>query len=186
MSKVTLFVLALLVLTIIKCGNQDNSSNELSETVPAPKIDLHTAVFSRDFEAIRRHVKAGSDLNISEPRRNSSPLITAAAFGELEASKILIDAGANLNYKNDDGSTALHTAAFFGHLKIVEELLKKGTDKNLKNNDGKTALEIVKPPFKEVKSIYDAIKFDMKRIGIEMNYDRIKSNRPKIAALLEL
>lgn len=184
MSKIALLILVVITLTIIKCGNH-NESEDNSNSVSAPKIDLHTAVFSRDIDVIKKHIVAGSDLNIAEPRRNSSPLITAAAFGELEAAKLLIDAGANLNYQNNDGSTALHTASFFGYPEIVKILISKGADKELKNNNGKTALEIVQPPFDEVKDIYDAIRMDLKRIGLELNYDRIKSVRPSIAKLLE-
>lgn len=143
MKTVFKVILALMFLTSISCGNQDSSFQQSAEsqvTISAPKVDLHSAVVTSDFEAIRQHIKAGSDLNVLEPSRASTPLITAAAFGNTEAAKILVNAGADLNYQNADGSTALHTAAAFGKTEIAKILIDVGTDLNLKNNHGSTAL----------------------------------------------
>jgi uncharacterized membrane protein YjjP (DUF1212 family) len=35
--------------------------------VLVPKIDLHTAVIEGDFEAVKKHIQAGSDLDVKEP-----------------------------------------------------------------------------------------------------------------------
>jgi ankyrin repeat protein len=107
-----------------------------------PKVDLHTAVVTDNLEIIQQHIKTGSDLNIPEPTRQSSPIITAAAAGKTEAAKLLIDAGADLNYKNADGSTALHTAAVFGNNEIARLLINAGIDLNSKNNDGASPLHV--------------------------------------------
>ena len=48
----------------------------------------------------------------------------------------------NINYKNENGWTALHYACDEGNLKIVEILIKAHIDINIKNNDKKTALHI--------------------------------------------
>jgi ankyrin repeat protein len=128
MRTIIAVLLALIVITFVGCGNQ------------APKVDLHSAVVTNDFEVIRQHIKAGSDLNVLEPSRASTPLITAAALGHTEAAKILIEAGADLNYQNADGSTALHTAAVFGRTEVAKVLIDAGTDLNKKNNTGSTAL----------------------------------------------
>lgn len=131
MKTVTTAILVVTLLTFAGCGKQEN---------PIPKVDLHSAVVTDNLEAIRQHIKAGSDLNVLEPSRASTPLITAAALGKAEAAKILIDAGADLNYKNIDGSTALHTAAAFGKAEVARILIDAGIDLNSKNNDGSTAL----------------------------------------------
>jgi len=54
--------------------------------------------------------------------------------------ELLIDKGADVNAKNNDGNTALHETARFGYLEITRKLLDKGTDVNVKNNDGFTPL----------------------------------------------
>jgi len=122
----TTVILALILSTFIGCRNRDKSSQksaELQIAVSVPRIDLHSAVVTDYIEIIRKHIKAGSDLNVLEPSRASTPLITAAALGKIEAARILIKAGADLNYQNADGSTALHTAAVFGNTKIARMLI---------------------------------------------------------------
>jgi hypothetical protein len=217
MRTITTVVLTLMFFTFVGCGNQDKSA-ESQTTVSAPKVDLHSAVFTGDLETIRQHIKAGSDLNVLEPSRASTPLITAAYLGNTEAAKILIDAGAALNYQNADGSTALHTAvvfgktnvakilidagidvnsqnnqgasalhtaAFFCRVEIVEALLAKGADKTLKNKTGQTAYETLETPFEDVKGFYDAVGAGLKQLGLKLDYDHIKTARPKIAEMLK-
>jgi ankyrin repeat protein len=131
MKAGTTAVLLAALLIFAGCGKQKT---------PPPSVDLHSAVVTDDLEAIRQHIKAGSDLNVLEPSRASTPLISAAALGKTEAAEILIDAGADLNYQNADGSTALHTAAAFGKVDVAKILIDTGIDLNIKNNEGSTAL----------------------------------------------
>jgi hypothetical protein len=175
------------LLTCGACGNGENSSEKAAEaqkTVQPPALDLHSVVVLGNLEAIRQHIEAGSDLNVLEPSRASTPLITAAALGKTEAAKILMDAGADLNYQNNDGSTALHTAAFFCRVEIVDALLEKDADKTLKNNTGKTALEVSELPFEVLKPVYDAMGVALKPAGVVLDYDYIQATRPKIAEML--
>lgn len=71
--------------------------------------------------------------------------------------RILIEAGADLNFQNNDGSTALHTAAFFCRPEIVKMLLDKEADKTIRNKFGATAYESLTPPFSDVKNVYDVM-----------------------------
>jgi hypothetical protein len=139
MKAPTAALLFITLFAVASCDSQDKSS-ESQTAVAVPKIDLHSAVFTGDLETIRQHVKAGSDLNVLEPSRASTPLITAAFIGNADAAKILIDAGAALNYQNADGSTALHTAAVFGKTDVAKILISAGTNLNIQNNNGATAL----------------------------------------------
>lgn len=134
-------MLAVTFLTCAGCGNRDESSQQSVQTsVSVPQVDLHAAVYTDDLDLIRQHIEAGSDLNVLEPSRASTPLISAAFLGKTEAAKILIDAGAALDYQNAEGSTALHTAAAFGKLAVAKVLIDAGIDLNIQNNNGSTTL----------------------------------------------
>lgn len=142
MKTLITIILSFILLTTFGCGNKDNSpqSGDNETTVEVPNLDLHAAIYMRDTEAIKQHIKAGSDLNVLEPSRGSTPLITAAALGEPEAAKLLIDAGADLNHKNEDGSTALQTAIVFDKTKVAKVLIESGADLTITNNEGSTPL----------------------------------------------
>jgi len=111
-----------------------------------------------DVTAIQGHIAAGSNLDEPDPVGGSTPLITAAAFGQTAAAKALIEGGAKVNATNKDGSTALHTAAFLCRADIVKALLATGADREIRNNAGSTALESVEAPFDAVKGIYQLIE----------------------------
>jgi hypothetical protein len=116
-----------------------------------PDVSLYEAAFQGNIDAVKQHIKAGSDLNA----------------------------------RNNEGSTALHTAAFLCRMEIVKVLLDKGADKNVKNNAGSTALDSVAAPFDDVKGIYDYLGAAVLRpLGFELDYERIKMMRPKVAEML--
>jgi ankyrin repeat protein len=112
-------------------------------------------------------------------------LITASVFGKTAMAKVLIDAGADLNFQNNDGSTALHTAAFFCRPEIVQMLLDKGADKTIKNSFGVTAYENVAGPFGDVKNAYDMMGKMLGPMGLKLDYTYLEKTRPEIAAILK-
>lgn len=133
-------LLSIMLISIIGCGDGEKTAQSKEENLSPPRLDLHAAIYMRDLEAIKQHIKIGSDLNVLEPYKKSTPLISAAALGEPEAAKMLIDAGADMNRKNLDGSTALHTAIAFGADKVAKVLIDNGADLNLANLEGSTPL----------------------------------------------
>jgi ankyrin repeat protein len=62
--------------------------------------------------------------------------------GGLEAVKILLAAGADVNAKTDMQKTALHFAAEGGMVKITEILLAAKADPRAKDRDSRTPLEV--------------------------------------------
>ncbi len=166
-----------------KASAQKNASSKLA--VNAPTVDIHTAVITSNVDAIKQHITAGSNLNEKDPFGGSSPLISAALFGKTEIAKMLINAGADINFKNNDGSTALHTAAFFCRPEIVKMLLNKDADKTIKNKYGSTAYESVAGPFNDLKSTYDMMGQMLAPMGLKLDYPYIEKTRPEIAAVLK-
>ncbi len=143
------------------------------------------AVIQGNLEVVREHIKSGTDLNMTEPSGGSSPLISAAVFGKTEVALALIDAGADVNFKNNEGSTPLHTAAFFCRPEIVETLLANGADKTMKNKTGSTALETVTVPFELVEGIYNYFGKTLGPLGLELDFEEIQKTRPLIAEMLQ-
>jgi hypothetical protein len=129
----------ILLLAIISLGTGCTDKDK-SEKVSAPNAGINQAIVMGDIETVQQHIEAGTDLNEDEWTHGSSPLITAAVFGELEITKMLINAGAELNFKNDEGSTPLITAAAFEHTDVAKLLIDSGANIDLTNNDGSTAL----------------------------------------------
>jgi ankyrin repeat protein len=61
----------------------------------------------------------------------------------VDAVKTLIEAGADVNAKSDEGDTALHLAAFDGKLDLVRALVAGGANLDAKDAAGLTALQVV-------------------------------------------
>ena len=155
-----------------------------SSSAAAPGAGIHEAVIAGDLEAVGQHIATGSDLNEREPMGGSSPLMSAATFGQTDAAVALIEAGADLDQQNNDGSTALLTAAFFCRTEIVEALLAAGADRSIPNYAGSTALDVVTVPFEALEPTYDFLGSVLAPYGLKLDYDRIKQTRPVIADML--
>lgn len=73
---------------------------------------------------------------------SQTPLHVAAYIGHVDAVKILIAAGANIDSIRFDGSTPVYLASQNGHVDVVKALLAKGADKDSRNARGQTPLYI--------------------------------------------
>lgn len=70
----------------------------------------------------------------------NAALLLAARSNRLNIVKLLLDHGADINTRPQDGETALHEAANSGYLYIVKLLLDRGADINTRDRSGRTAL----------------------------------------------
>jgi uncharacterized protein len=184
-SSWTKFSVWAIVLMLTACGGKDGAPGDSKQEVKAPEVDFHAAVLTDNMDAVKQHIAAGSDINIKDPFGGSSPLISAAVFGKTEMAKVLIDAGADINFQNNDGSTALHSAAFFCRPEIVKLLLEKNADKTIKSKYGATAYDNVAGPFAQMKDAYDMMGNILGPMGLKLDYPYIEKTRPEIAAMLK-
>ncbi len=100
--------------------------------------NIYQAIRNNDLPGLRTLIKDhGADLKDS---RGQTPLMIAAAFGSLEAMKLLIAEGASVKAESDAGVTALHWCA--GDIKKVQLLLDQGADVNKATLLGRTPLVI--------------------------------------------
>ena len=74
------------------------------------------------------------------------PLFLAVACSTIDFNsdvlKQLIDAGADLNYTDENGDTALHLAVQNNNIEALELLLRQKTNYNQLNNNGNTPLDL--------------------------------------------
>ena len=189
----TLLIISFIILLLTNaCAQSDKNSKSKSDIsnntetlVAKPEMNINAAVLSGNLEVVKQHIKAHTDINEKEAMSGSTPLITAASFGKNEIAKALIDAGADLAIKNNDGATALHTATFFCRVEIVQMLIDAKADKTIRNNFGATPRESVMGPFAEIKPIYEMLQQQLGPIGLQIDLNEIEKTRPVIAMMLQ-
>jgi ankyrin repeat protein len=94
--------------------------------------------------AVQLMLAKGADVDGKLSNSNSTPLIVAAGKGCVAVIRVLLEKGANVNWRNIAGATALHCASINGHETIVRMLVEKGANPGLKNTTGQTAAELAR------------------------------------------
>ena len=181
MKRSLVFILVIL-LAAAGCGSREEAAKETPQPELAGLPGLHAAAATGNIDAVKKHIEAGSDLNVKDPEGGACPLSTAALFGQTEVAEALIKAGADVNCRGNDGATPLHVAAFFCREEIVTALLEAGADKTIKNSYQSTPQETVSGPYENVKPVYEHFE---KTLGIKLDYERLETARPKIAEMLK-
>jgi len=104
--------------------------------------------------------------NHGEPIKHK-PLIFAAQEKNIEAIKLLLQNGANINEQDDNGFTALIIASKDGSVDIVQLLLQHQVDISIKNNHGCDAVFwankeierlLILNKIRKKSNVYDIIK----------------------------
>ena len=140
----------------------DKGMSPLLRLVTNPKT-YNTA---EEVEVMEMLIEKGADVNLGNDI--GSPLLFAVNSGRLEACKILVISGADVNYKeNWKGSSCLRSAIFGGFNDICLYLLEKGADVNyVQTSDGGTALLLASEQGK-----YDMCSI-LLQYGADVNYVR--------------
>jgi ankyrin repeat protein len=106
----------------------------------------------------------------------------AAIYGQAEVAKILIDAGADLELRNNSDGTALHLACFFCRPEIVELLLQSGADPNKTNSRNLTPLDSVTIELDaELEAIF---RYVYDSLDLEFDLQYMRHSRRQIAEIL--
>jgi ankyrin repeat protein len=121
---------------------------------------LFLAARASDVPLMRLLLELGADPGVGNTE-NSTPLLAAAGVGPLqdgeeaagtedeamEAVRLLLELGADVNAVDENGETAMHGAAYQSRAELVELLVDRGADINVwnrKNNSGWTPLLIAR------------------------------------------
>jgi hypothetical protein len=104
------------------------------------KAALMRALWSGKTTAFMKYLST-RDLDINaKDAEGKTPLMIAAASGNVEIVKFLLDRDADINITEKEGNTALMMASYSGNVETVKLLLGRGADINITEKEGKTAL----------------------------------------------
>jgi ankyrin repeat protein len=101
---------------------------------------LHIAAEKNYVDVVRALLSAGVDVNIRSEKQKLTPLISAACCGSLEAVKVLIEAGADIDAQSSTGNTALMLAIDRGKIDVATTLIDAHANLEIKGQKGWTAL----------------------------------------------
>lgn len=99
---------------------------------------LHLAAYKNQKAVVDYLLGRPGILKDPLDKRGTTPLMLAAAAGNLGCVESLLAAGCDLKLKTPDGATALHKAAAQGQLAVVDKLLEAGADPKAVDARGNT------------------------------------------------
>jgi hypothetical protein len=107
-----------------------------------PRHCLWAAAFNDDPEMVRLLVRSGAP--IDGTAENATPLLFAVQWSRFKSAAELLELGANANYRDPKGVTALHCLLKKGaDPKHVRMLIEHGASVDARNAAGKSAAEII-------------------------------------------
>ena len=143
------------------------------ETKDKSLLDAFT---DNNFERMKSAITSGANVNVKD--MIGWPLLNKAVFkNKTEVVKILLENGADVNAKSEDGFTPLMMA--FGNIEIMTLLLELGADVNAKTKNGMTSLMIGIKNY-SVHENFDGIKLLLEK-GADVN---AKNNKNETAITL--
>ena len=133
--------------------------------------DLCNAVSNDDAAAVQSAINAGADVNAWDVNACSIPFETplgwVASTGAVNAARVLLDNGANVNIKDTNGETplfrAMHSGSGPSHRGVVELLIVRGADIHAKDKYGATPLH--RAALNESNGIAEALLLNGARVN---------------------
>jgi hypothetical protein len=121
------------VKTLLQLGanpNTQDSEYGASPLIKAAGLGSESSIADTSFLKIL--LKYGGNPNAIEYKTKYTPLMTACENGSFEYVKILLDAGANINYLSAYGDSPLYCASvyvsIYGHPELVTYLINRGAN----------------------------------------------------------
>jgi len=101
---------------------------------------LHLAALDGRARAVELLVRAGAPVD-QLTTDGWTPLLHASQLGELDTARVLLDLGANVNFRSTNyGNSPLHRAANFGYIDMANLLIARGAQVSIRNNSNNTPL----------------------------------------------
>lgn len=121
----------------------DREGGDVNACAPDGFPLLGLAVFFGQTAVFRYLLERGADVNIAarNPAR-VTPVHAAAARGDGESLRALLERGADANARQQQEFTALHSAAQQGRRDVAELLLEFGADRSARSAEGLTPADM--------------------------------------------
>ncbi|XP_060530726.1 palmitoyltransferase Hip14 [Cylas formicarius] len=101
---------------------------------------LHWAAINNRKDIMKFFIDKGAKVDAIGGELQATPLHWATRQGHLEATVILMNAGANPTLRDAEGCTCIHLAAQFGHTALVAYFVARGVSPDLVDRTGMTPL----------------------------------------------
>jgi uncharacterized protein len=96
-----------------------------------------------NLAVVKLLLDSGADINaVSKNKFTATPLQGAVVMKNLDLCRLLLERGASVSPRGEEGTTPLHEAAGSGQMDFVKLLLEHGAEVNAKDDAGKTPLGI--------------------------------------------
>jgi len=107
---------------------------------------LTAGILAGDLGQVQASLSEQPDLAAPDAASGLTPLDLAAQAGDADIIAALLEAGAAVEGRDQQGGTPLHSAAFMGNVGIVDLLLAHGADPAATNAAGQNPLEAMTSP----------------------------------------
>lgn len=133
-------------------------TQRLAKTYGMRDLDSQLIEASRkcSIAAIKPLIDAGANVNIRDRAVGWTPLHLVACEDHTELARLLIEAGADVNARSNDGWTPLHCAAFDDGADLAELLLDAGAQVNARDKHGQTPLSLAE--FEQHTEVADLLR----------------------------
>jgi ankyrin repeat protein len=114
---------------------------------------------------VEQLIAAGADVNAVSQQYAETPLHCAVTSSNMEVTKLLLKAGADVNAQSSFGDTPLQSAVVKGNTAILDLLLASGADPELRNTSGFRPIDQLNacPNPEQVQAVFRAHGVDDQR-----------------------
>ena len=102
---------------------------------------IHTAAKWGNTNILEYMINNRVPVDLKEGQDDRTPFFCACERGQLDAARILLQYGADINAQSKKGMTPLHQAAYKNEIGIIQFLIENDAELNIRNNYGQTPLD---------------------------------------------